>query len=157
MFVSGVGNPLNHSTVVLASRDGGNTWSTADSWAPPQTGNIVNFPGGIIGCPTHPLTPAPGGNPQPGLEAAAFQYIRSQRHWDPTAAATYPVNGSNPKGSYGDLFKFQLASCGQATMQNAWVVEVAGVPGQGGGGSTSQAQLALSHSADGWHVFGFYH
>ena len=40
---------------------------------------------------------------------------------------------------------------------NAWIVEVAGVPGQGGGGSTSQSQVALSYAADGWHAFGFYH
>ena len=39
-------------------------------------------------------------------------------------------------------------------MANAWVVELTGPLG---GASIDQTQLALAHSADGWHVFGRYH
>jgi hypothetical protein len=152
VVVSGIGDASNQSTVVLASDDAGDTWATVDFWGP-GTGP-VNFPGGIIGCPTHPLTPAPPGNPPPGLIAAASGYIRTYRHWTPQSYnAVYPF-GANPKNSFGYLFKFQVASCGNDAVADSWVVEAQGPTG---GASIPRTQLALSHSTDGWHVFGSYH
>jgi len=155
-FVSGRGGRLTQSaTVVRQTTDGGASWTTVSERVPPLTRNtgVVNFPGGIVGCPTRPLTPPPPGNPPRGLVDAAKVFMRPEPQ---TVGQVYRV-GQNPKGSFGSLFKFQVGSCGDETVANAWVVELYGPIGQGGGGSTDQTQLALAHSADGWHVFGRYH
>ena len=156
-FVSGRGGRLTQSaTVVLQTTDGGASWTTVSERVPPLTKNtgVVNFPGGIVGCPTRPLTPPPPGNPPPGLVDAAKAYMHDSGAPTPvTVDVVYRV-GANPKGSFGYLFKFQVGSCGDETMANAWVVELTGPLG---GASIDQTQLALAHSADGWHVFGRYH
>ena len=158
IVVSGDGRGPSHSTEALATLDGGDTWWTASFWAPSLPNSpAVNFPGGIVGCPTRPLSPAPPGNPPAGLVAAAFADIRSVRHWEPTGLDDVYRVGANPPGSFGSLFTFQLPSCGRETVDDSWVVEAHGAVGSGGGGSTPRVQVVLSHSADGWHVFGSYH
>lgn len=158
-FVSAVGaSPNTASSVVLGTTDGGDTWTTIYSSAPPMPDDatVVNIPGGIIGCPTRPLTPAEPGNPPPGLIEAAFANIRSVRPWEPDGVSqVYRVGTS--AGSFGDLFTFHVGSCGREVADASWVVELHGVPNSGGGGSTPRAEVALAHYADGWHVFGRYH
>jgi hypothetical protein len=63
--------------------------------------------------------------------------------------------GDNPKGSFGYLFRYQVGSCGPATMANGWVVEMHG-PAIKGRAYIPRAYLAFAHYADGWHVFGRY-
>jgi hypothetical protein len=159
MFVSGYGDAAHTSTVVLGSINDGANWTTIDFSAPPMVGSggPINWPGGIVGCPTRTITPAGPGDPPPGLVDAAFEYISLQGSFDPdTASAVYKV-GDLHTGEFGDLFNYQLSSCPPASVANAWVVELNGKPGSGGGGSTPQAQVVLAHDADGWHVFGRYH
>ena len=152
MVVSALSDLPNHATVVLASTDSGATWTTVDSWAPPTPNpSVAPFPGGIVGCPTQPLTPPPPGNPPPGLVAAAERYFHPA-----TIALVYRI-GAKPAPSFASVFKFAVKSCGEAAYADTWVVEMYGPIGQGGGGSTVQRQLALAHYADGWHVFGRYH
>ena len=88
--------------------------------------------------------------------AAAIENIRTVRHYNPTVANVYRV-GASPANTFGYLFAFQVGSCGKNVVDNSWVVELYGPTGQGGGGSTAQAQVVLAHYADGWHVFGRYH
>jgi hypothetical protein len=157
MFVSAVSDLSNQSTVVLGTIDAGTNWLGVSGSAPPQRNSTVSpIPGGIVGCPTRPLTPAPPGDPPPGLVAAAIENIRSQRHYDPTVANVYRV-GASPGGTFASVFTFNVRSCGKNVVDQSWVVELYGPAGQGGGGSTAQAQIVLAHYADGWHVFGRYH
>ena len=61
-FVSGLGDQLSRSAVVLKTTDGGGHWSTVDTESPiGPPGDVASVPGGIIGCPTRPLTPAAAG------------------------------------------------------------------------------------------------
>ncbi len=157
IVVSGIADPANGSTAVLASSDGGETWATVTFDAPPLEPDapVVNWPGGIIGCPTHPLTPPPPGDPPAGLVSAAETYAGAGPDgWAVGSIATYRV-GDTSKGQFGSLFKFHVESCGPATMGNAWVVELHsnGIKGQA---YIPRAYLALAHSTDGWHVFGRY-
>ena len=157
MIVSGSGDKLSHSAVVLKTSDGGDHWSAVDEQSPiGPPGDVASFPGGIVGCPTRPLTPAESGNPPPGLVAAAIENIRTQRHYDPIVDRVYRVGGSQG-GSFASVFTYNVGSCGKRVVDNSWVVELHGPIGQGGGGSTAQAQVVLAHYADGWHVFGRYH
>jgi photosystem II stability/assembly factor-like uncharacterized protein len=158
MLVSGYGDARQTSTVVLGTTDAGASWRIVDVSAPPMRSDAsrVNFPGGIVGCPTRTVTPAEPGNPPPGVVAAAFAYIRAQGFWEPDAvSAVYKVG--NLGGVFGELFNFHLRSCPKDAVANSWVVELHGKSGSGGGGSTPRAELALAHYADGWHVFGRYH
>jgi len=85
----------------------------------------VNFPGGIVGCPTRTVTPAEPGNPPPGLVDAAFAYIRAQGLWEPDAvSAAYRVG--NLGGVFGELFSFHLRSCPEDSVANSWIVELHG-------------------------------
>jgi photosystem II stability/assembly factor-like uncharacterized protein len=159
-FVSATGTgAAADGTVVWRTADGGDTWSLVASHAPPfnsRTAPAVNFPGGIIGCPTHALTPPPAGNPPAGLLPAAAKYVETGPNgWHPTSVEAYPIDRNPPPG-VGVVFRFQVASCGPATMANAWVVEMHG-DAIDNRSYIPRAQLALSHAADGWHVFGRYH
>jgi hypothetical protein len=157
MFVSGSGDKLSQSAVVLKTSDGGDHWSTVDAQSPiGPPGGVASFPGGIIGCPTRPLTPAAPGDPPPGLVAAAIENIRTQRHFEPTVDHVYRVSAP-AGGTFGSVFTFNVGSCSKNVVDNSWVVELSGPIGQGGGASTAQAQVVLAHYADGWHVFGRYH
>jgi photosystem II stability/assembly factor-like uncharacterized protein len=156
-YASGYGNLPTPSSVVLQTVDAGDNWTTVGFGEPPLDANapVVNFPGGIVGCPTRPLTPPPPGNPPAGLVAGAFAYMNSVGAATPlTVDNVYRVGATPAASSFGSLFKFQVGSCGKATVANAWVVELTGPPG---GASIDQTQLALAHYADGWHVFGRYH
>jgi photosystem II stability/assembly factor-like uncharacterized protein len=156
-LVSGVGDRLSQSAVVLKTSDGGDTWTTIDAQAPVgPPGNVASVPGGIIGCPTRPLTPAAPDDPPPGLVAAAIHNIRTERHFEPTVDHVYRV-AAPAGGTFGSVFTFNVGSCGKDVVDNSWVVELSGPIGQGGGGSTAQAQVVLAHYDDGWHVFGRYH
>jgi photosystem II stability/assembly factor-like uncharacterized protein len=152
----GAGDAAN-STVVLRTDDGGESWLTVAVNAPPMGDNgPINFPGGIFGCPTHPLAAPPPGSPPSGLVDAATRYVRADGGTVATIEHAYPV-GQIPAGSYGDLFEFQIPSCGPETVASSWVVETLGPPGEGPGGSTDQTQVVLAYSTDGWHVYGRYH
>jgi hypothetical protein len=157
-FVSatGIGVTAN-GTVVLRTADGGDSWVTVDIHAPPMGKNgPINFPGGIFGCPTHPLARPPAGNPPAGLIEAAVQNIETTRGWTPVGTpVAYPIGREH--GLYSEIFNFQIPSCGPETVATSWVVELLGAPGSGGGGSTPQAQIVLASSPDGWHVYGRYH
>jgi photosystem II stability/assembly factor-like uncharacterized protein len=159
-FVSGIAaGESATASMVLQTTDGGESWSTIDDNAPPlpPDANVVNFPGGIIGCPTQLITPGESGDPPPGLVTAAVRNIETTRGWTPaTVTHVYRVGADEP-GSFADLFAFQLGSCPYESSDDSWVVESVGAPGSGGGGSTAQAQVALAHYADGWHVYGRYH
>jgi photosystem II stability/assembly factor-like uncharacterized protein len=156
-FVSGIADPSSESTVVLRTIDSGDHWTTVDEQSPVgPPGNVASFPGGIIGCPTRPLTTAAPGDPPPGLVSAAIRDIRSERHYNPTVAHVYRVSAP-AGGTFGSVFTFNVGSCGKTVVDNSWVVELYGPVGLGSGGSTAQAQVVLAHSADGWHVFGRYH
>jgi hypothetical protein len=158
-FVSatGIGVAAN-GTVVWQTADGGDTWSLVTSYAPPFTSRAapgLNFPGGIIGCPTKPLSPPPPGNPPAGLVDAAKQYVgQGANAWVPNNILAYRL-GDNPKGSFGYLFRYHVSSCGAATLANAWIVEMHG-PEAPGTGYLPRAYLAFAHYSDGWHVFGRY-
>jgi hypothetical protein len=156
-FVSGIAGPSVQSAVVLKTSDGGDSWTTVDAQGPVgPPGSVASVPGGIIGCPTRPLTPAAPGDPPPGLVAAAIRNIRTERHFDPTVDHVYRVAAPSG-GTFGSVFTFNVGSCGTNVVDNSWVVELSGPIGQGGGGSTAQAQVVLAHYDDGWHVFGRYH
>ena len=88
--------------------------------------------------------------------AAAIENIRTERHYNPTVDSVYRVGGP-PAGTFASVFTFNVGSCGPSVVANTWVVELHGPIGQGGGGSTAQAQVVLAHYADGWQVFGRYH
>jgi photosystem II stability/assembly factor-like uncharacterized protein len=156
-FVSATGlGPTASGTVVLQTKDAGDSWSTVDIQAPPMGRNgPINFPGGIIGCPTRPLTPPPSGDPPAGLVDAATAYVGAGPNgWTPDSIVAYRI-GDTSKGQFGGLFQFQVGSCGEPTMGNAWAVELHsnGIKGQA---YIPRAYLALAHYADGWHVFGNY-
>jgi photosystem II stability/assembly factor-like uncharacterized protein len=157
-YVSADGALGTPSSVVLSTTDAGSTWTLQNSAAPPlaKDAPFVNFPGGIIGCPTQPLTPVPAGNPPAGLEAAALAYVRNVRHYDGTVSEVYRV-GTRTNETYASIFAFHVPSCGQQVVDTSWVVELYGPAGSGGGGSTPQAQIVFAHYADGWHAFGAYH
>jgi hypothetical protein len=142
---------------VLQTTDGGDTWATVDSDAPPMAPDAkgVNTPGGIFGCPTHPLAAPPAGNPPAGLLDAAAQWARANGATVATIDATYRVG--EKKGGFWEVFNFQIPSCGADTVAASRVVEMHGPIGQGGGGSTDQTQVVLAYSPDGWHVYGRYH
>jgi photosystem II stability/assembly factor-like uncharacterized protein len=149
IFVSGLGDPLRRSTVVLKTSDGGETWTTIDEQSPiGPPGDVAPFPGGIIGCPTRPLTP---GLPTTAIAQAALAYVKFP---NPTVSAVY--RGSSEEGDFGRIFSFNVGSCGPDVLDNIWVAYVHGVPNAGQGGSTARVGLALAHYADGWHVFGRY-
>jgi photosystem II stability/assembly factor-like uncharacterized protein len=158
-FVSATGaGAVAGGTVVLQTTDGGDTWAPIESDAPPLTSGAtgVNTPGGLFGCPTHPLAPAPPGNPPLGLVEAAVHDIETVRGWTPVGKpVAYRVGAT--AGSFSEVFNFQIPSCGADTVAASWVVELQAAPGSGGGGSTPQAQIVLANSPDGWRVYGRYH
>ncbi len=149
-FVSVTGNPPNDfATAVLETSDGGDSWTNVDQQAPAEPpGGLASFPGGIIGCPTRPLTPGP-----PTFEIA-------QRAADYADVARYYVrnvySGSSTQGEFASVFRFNVGSCGPNILENSYVAYVIGPPNAGPGGSTARVTLALAHYADGWHVFGRY-
>jgi len=57
--VSALGRyPNDFASVVLGTTDGGQSWTMVTSQAPAEPpGGVAPIPGGIIGCPTRPLTP----------------------------------------------------------------------------------------------------
>ena len=61
--------------------------------------------------------------------------------------------GEIPPLSYGDEFIFAVRPCGADVADQSWVVEMIGPPHSGPGGNAIQADVALAHYADGWHVF----
>jgi photosystem II stability/assembly factor-like uncharacterized protein len=149
MFASGIADALGKSTVVLGTINGGESWRTVDERAPAgPPGDVASFPGGIIGCPTRTLTPAP---PSIEIGRAAREYASFR---NPTVSAVYRANAT--EGYYAELFRFNVGSCGPDTLANTWVAYVNGTPNTGPGGSTARVALALAHDGDGWHVFGRY-
>jgi photosystem II stability/assembly factor-like uncharacterized protein len=158
-FVSAIGTgDAANSSVVLRTDDGGETWPTVATQAPALTraAHVINTPGGILGCPTHPLAAPPPGDPPAGLVDTAVQNIETTRGWTPVGKQiAYRVGGTG--GSFSELFAFQLPSCGPEAVAASWVVELQGAPGSGGGGSTPRAEIVLAYSPDGWHVYGRYH
>jgi hypothetical protein len=158
-FVAATGTGAASSgTVVLQTNDGGDTWTPVASDAPPLASDAtgMNTPGGLFGCPTHPLVPAPPGNPPLGLVEAAVHNIETTRGWTPVGKpVAYRVGRT--AGSFSEVFNFQIPSCGPETVAASWVVELQGAPGSGGGGSTPQAQVVLANTPDGWRVYGRYH
>jgi hypothetical protein len=157
-FVSAIGaGDAANSSVVLRTADGGDTWTTVANHAPGLTraSQVVDFPGGIIGCPTHALAAPPPGDPPPGLIDAAMQNIETTRGWTPAGTVAYRVGTT--AGSFSEVFDFHVPSCGPGTVDVSWVVELRGAPGTGSGGSTPNAEIVLAYSPDGWHVYGRYH
>ena len=157
-FVSATGTgAAADGTVVWRTTDGGESWSLVASHAPPFTSRAapgLNFPGGIVGCPTQPLAPPPAGNPPAGLVAAATRYVgQGPNGWTPHTIQAYHL-GDNPPGSFGYLFSYQVGSCGAATMANAWVVEMTGAVDNRS--YIPRAHLAFAYYAEGWRVFGRY-
>jgi hypothetical protein len=147
-----VGDPPDSAAaVVLQTLDGGTSWSTVAFREPASSASskVVDFPGGIIGCPTHPLTAPPAGNPPAGLVAAAQAYVGGKA----TVEDVHPV--ARPTAGFGKLFGYQVGSCGDEAVADSWVVELAS-PSSDRAVTDVQTQLALSHAADGWHVFGRY-
>jgi hypothetical protein len=112
------------------------------------SGAVASFPGGIIGCPTRPLTPA---LPTNEIAQAALDYVKFP---NPSVSAVY--RASNEQGDFGRIFSFNVGSCGPGVADDTWVVYVHGVPNAGPAGSTAKVALVLAHYADGWHVFGRY-
>jgi photosystem II stability/assembly factor-like uncharacterized protein len=155
--VSGGTKDTYATTEVLQTADGGGTWSTVAVRAPRMRDNgPINFPGGIIGCPTQPLATPPPGNPPAGLlDAAAHRVEQGPNGWTPTNWLHVYRLGENPEGSFGFLFEYQVGSCGAPTMANGWVVEISGTVTDRG--YIPRAELVLAYSPDGWHVFGRYH
>jgi len=154
---SGLGAPYA-GTVVLRTTDAGATWTTVDGQAPPRrSGRVAPAPGGIVGCPTRHVTPAPPGNPPAGLVAAAIENVRSERHYLPTVDRAYPLAAPPADAEFASVFSYNVGACDPGVVVTSWVVEMHGPIGQGAGGSTAQAQVVLAHYADGWHVFGRYH
>jgi photosystem II stability/assembly factor-like uncharacterized protein len=158
-FVAGNGLGAPYAgTVVLRTTDAGATWTTVDSQAPPRrSGRVAPIPGGIIGCPTRHVTPAPPGSPPPGLVAAAIENVRSEGHYTPTVERAYLLAAPPADAEFADVFTYNVGACDPGVVVASWVVEMHGPIGRGGGGSTAQAQVVLAHYADGWHVFGRYH
>ncbi len=161
-FVAATGaGAASSGTVVLQTTDGGDTWTPVAGDAPPLASETSAFdiPGGIFGCPTHPLAPAPPGNPPLGLIAAAVDNIETTRGWTPVGNPIAYRVGTEPSehNTYAVIFNAQIPSCGSDTVAASWVVELQGAPGSGGGGSTPQAQIVLANSPDGWRVYGRYH
>jgi photosystem II stability/assembly factor-like uncharacterized protein len=150
-FVSATGSPPNHfATAVLATRDGGNSWTDVDQQAPAEPpGGLAPFPGGIIGCPTRPLTP---GQPTFEIAQAAAAYAHLSRSY-----VRNVYSGSSTEGEFASVFRFNVGSCGPHILDDIYVAYVIGPPNAGPGGSTRRVTLALAHYADGWHVFGRYH
>ena len=149
MLASGYGDARQASTIVLGTTDGGDHWTTIDSSAPPDPNPAVApMPGGIIGCPTRPLTPAP---PTFEIAQAASTYAHL-----PRSAVSAVYRGNSTEGAFASVFRFAVASCGPHVLENIWVAYVSGPPNAGEGGSTARVTLALAHYADGWHVFGRY-
>jgi len=111
-------------------------------------GDVASVPGGIIGCPTRPLTP---GLPTNAIAQAALAYVKFP---DPSVFGVY--RGNSGEGDFDRIFSFNVGSCGPDILDNIWVAYVRGVPNAGPGGSTARVTLALAHYEDGWHVFGHY-
>jgi hypothetical protein len=109
---------------------------------------VASVPGGIIGCPTRPLTP---GLPTNAIGQAALAYVKFP---DPSVSAVY--RGNSGEGDFAEIFSFNVGSCGPDILDKIWVAYVEGVPNAGPGGSTARVTLALAHYEDGWHVFGRY-
>ena len=135
-FVSGLGDKLSQSAVVLETTDGATIGQ-------PSTSNRRSdlratwhrFPAASSVAPRVPMTPAPPGDPPPGLVAAAIENVRTERHYEPTVDSVYRVGGP-PAGTFASVFTFNVGSCGKSVVDNSWVVELHGPIGQGGGGST---------------------
>jgi photosystem II stability/assembly factor-like uncharacterized protein len=145
------------ATEVLRTTDGGASWTIVDSQSNPQRpGRFASTPGGAIGCPTHPLAAPPPGDPPAGLVDAATKWVEDEGGTVASIDHTYRV-GTDPGGTFGSVFTYNVGSCGPSAVAYSWVVELHGPIGQGGGGSTDQTQLVLANSPDGWHVFGRYH
>jgi photosystem II stability/assembly factor-like uncharacterized protein len=148
-FVSGLGDELSQSAVVLKTADGGNHWTMVDEQSPiGPPGDVASVPGGIIGCPTRPLTP---GLPTNAIAQAALAYVKFP---NPSVSGVY--RGNSGEGDFARIFSFNVGSCGPDILDNIWVAYVHGVPNAGPGGSTARVTLALAHYEDGWHVFGRY-
>ena len=87
---------------------------------------------------------------------AATDEVRNKRRWpNSTLVAAYPVGATN-RGSYAELFAFQVPQCGNAIAEASWVVELTS-PTPGPGGSTRQAQDVVAPFSGGWRVWGHYH
>jgi photosystem II stability/assembly factor-like uncharacterized protein len=129
-----MGRTRRSSPSVLRTADAGRTWNDVTNGRPP--------PGGIVGCPTRPLTPAPAGDPPPGVVSAAIAYEDARAVGiGGTVTAVYRV-GYVGAGAFGNTFRDNVTSCGPAVARATWVVEF---------GATA---VVLAHYADGWHVFG---
>jgi len=149
-FVSGIADPSGRSTVVLKTSDAGDYWSLVDGQSPiGPPGAVASVPGGIIGCPTRALTTGLATN---AIAQAALAYVKFP---NPSVSAVYRGSTSD-EGEFGEVFRFNVGSCGPDILDNIWVAYVEGVPNAGPGGSTARVALALAHYADGWHVFGQY-
>jgi DNA-binding beta-propeller fold protein YncE len=107
------------------------------------------------GCPPAPLTPAPADeNTRSAVIAAAIDYTRHDRFWaETTIDAFYRVD--RPAGAVGDLFATNLPRCGPGIAEQTYAVEMNNpLITQS---NARIAQVVVSHFADGWRVWGYYH
>jgi DNA-binding beta-propeller fold protein YncE len=134
-----------------------------DADAPFSSGEIVAEPqhqpdlavAVPTGCPTKPPTPAPGGkNTEAAVRAAAIDYVRRDRFWArATIDAVYRVD--QPAGTVGEIFAANVSQCGATIAEQTYGVEMQNpLITQS---NSRIAQVVVSHFADGWHVWGYYH
>ena len=140
------------SPVVLRTISAGRAWVDITYGRPLNP--LPGVPGGIIGCPRAPVTPAPPpahrGDAPPGVVAAAFAEVGPDVAGPgTTVTAVYPV-GDLGAGAFGSAFADNVGSCPHPANTAFWVVEL-----QRGNASTFIA-VVLAHGPTGWHVFGRY-
>jgi hypothetical protein len=111
----------------------------------------------IFDCPTtSPLIKSALPQDRAAAIQAATDEVRNKRRWpDSTVDAAYPVGAIN-RGSFAELFAFQVPQCGNAIAEASWVVELTS-PTPGPGGSSRQAQDVVALFRGGWRVWGNYH
>ena len=106
--------------------------------------------GGVIGCPTQPLSAALPGDPPPGVVSAAINGVSAHSSGkDGIISAVYPV-GSPDAGVFGNKVLANIASCGTERAHASWVVELRYPRG------AQLSAVVLAHYADGWHMYGRY-
>jgi len=135
------------SPVALRTTDGGRTWSDLTAARPVPT---PPGPGGLVACPSGPLTPAPPGDPRPGLVSAAIDQLSAGSLWTgATISAVYRV-GDERVGEFGSAFVANVSSCPRAAAASSWVVELHHPNG------AQLSAVVLAHYAGGWRVYGSY-
>jgi len=168
--------PLPHGvtaiSAVASDPTTGNTWVVTittpprllrfDDHSPFATGDVVAGPRRIPelavaipgGCPVKPITAALPGDPNNAVEHAALDYAHEDRFWAAAdILAQYPV--TRPGGSYGGIFAAQVPKCGTAIAAHSYVVELQNP--LNGQSNSRECEVVVSHFADGWRAWGYYH